>query len=104
MQITLSQADIEMAISSYVSEMGINRPITEITFTQSRNPTSVSAEIHLLPLSHKNNFNAKPQQEQTVPEEEVMNEEAGLTTSPETKESEDEEEAVDQANVKSLFS
>lgn len=114
MQITLTQADIEMAISNYVSEMGITRPITEITFTQSRNPTLVSAEIHLLPLANKGELGLAKAHTAAVKEAVPVHvaENVPVDNSAEAEAVEgpvevfeaDVAEEEEQANVKSLFS
>lgn len=48
MQIQLKQGEIEAAIKAYVSNMGINRPITAIEFTQSRKGgSSIAVDLTL---------------------------------------------------------
>lgn len=61
MQIHLNQDDIEQAIKSYVSAMGVSRPVEEINFTVKRaDGQSITAEIELENLSNKSTSNVAP--------------------------------------------
>lgn len=47
MQITISQDELEVAVTTYLRSMGITGEISGITFTQTRSPTAIQTTIEL---------------------------------------------------------
>lgn len=98
MQITITNDDIDLAVRNYIAqEIGVSLPINDISFTTTRNPPGISAEIQLGRLQPANVINTAPIA--------VFVEQAGVAVEGVVLPSDEEEEEVTSVASKgSLFS
>jgi|TARA_B110000967_G_scaffold38238_1_gene37807 hypothetical protein len=59
MLVVLKQAEIELAITSYMAAQGISRPVTAMEFTAGRGSSGISADVRFDPIASSIQENCK---------------------------------------------